>query len=477
MGDATLIALGNTKDEGELLETKLVEEFGAALDESLILAIANDLDIQTQYEEIRNVLIPLAESARLEEATGFDPSGLSSDVAADLKGLTFDEDATGTSGNGMSGPESLTTSTENATTIYSGSSDSADTLGFSDDQTNLDDSEKIEGLRHVFSNFKDHTIRFVLREAGGDLDVAFDLLLSRQYLEEEGHLPKGVDGFYAFDDERPSHRVRKGSSAKAENGQNRVFVDYSVVSSTIDNDDLEAAEGVAKPKARPLKQHAPSSTPNFSMMSRPPQVHTPIVRLSNSTATPGPKIAHPPGWQVVPNRKKKKKAAGAAPAPPPALASASEHDGGSMPRGSTTRTAAAKLARMGPLGRQGVYAYTERCRDEVLLSSAKAFAAAERHVNQQSTSSRIDLHGVRVLDGVRIAKTRVRQWWDGLGDGYERERAAKQHGFTVITGIGLHSANGDSRLRRAVGTALKNDGWKVETLTGQFYITGRVTPA
>jgi hypothetical protein len=127
---------------------------------------------------------------------------------------------------------------------------------------------------------------------------------------------------------------------------------------------------------------------------------------------------------------------------------------------------------MGPLGRQGAVVYTERAREEIRTFSAQASVMAEALVAQQSTDSMLDLHGVFVMDGVRIAKQRVWAWWNSLGE--NRKALAKRQGFTVVTGVGKHSAGGVSRLRQAVGAYLKNDGWKMETLTGSFYVTGRV---
>jgi hypothetical protein len=75
------------------------------------------------------------------------------------------------------------------------------------------------------------------------------------------------------------------------------------------------------------------------------------------------------------------------------------------------------------------------------------------------------------MDGVRIAKQKVWNWWNNLGE--DRKTLAKRNGFTVVTGVGKHSVGGVSRLRQAVGAYLKNDGWKMETLTGSFYVTGR----
>jgi hypothetical protein len=52
----------------------------------------------------------------------------------------------------------------------------------------------------IFANFPDHTLKFELKNAGGDVEKAFDALLTRQLLEETGELPKGVDGFYVSDE-------------------------------------------------------------------------------------------------------------------------------------------------------------------------------------------------------------------------------------------------------------------------------------
>lgn len=67
-------------------------------------------------------------------------------------------------------------------------------------QTDLSEEEKIDSLRIIFSTFKDHTLKFVLKNAGGDVEKAFDELLNRQYLDESGDLVKGVDGFYIQDE-------------------------------------------------------------------------------------------------------------------------------------------------------------------------------------------------------------------------------------------------------------------------------------
>ena len=132
------------------------------------------------------------------------------------------------------------------------------------------------------------------------------------------------------------------------------------------------------------------------------------------------------------------------------------------------------MRRKGPLYRPAAAYYAERHREEMRTVRGTSLADYAERVAGQSDALKTDLHGVPVLEGVRIAKDRVHAWWDGLSEP-ERERRAAAAGITVITGVGHHSnVRGDSQLRRAVGAMLKNDGWKFETLTGQFHVTGRV---
>lgn len=429
--------MGNTTPSSEQnFGRKLVEEFTADLEESLILAIAGERDLETDYDEIREILSSLAGSARSEAATGFDPSGLG--CFAELEGLAFDDITN--SGNGMSGVESLE-ATENATTV-SDPSESSEVLAFTS-QTNLGESDKIESLRLIFPNFADHTIKFILKQTKGDLELAFDQLLDRQFLEENNDLPKGVDIFYnSDDDKRPKKGKGHPSRAKSTGGRKKVALDYTVVSPTSNDEELEGAKGpVQLPSSRKL---------GSSRLAIPPATSSYVNNDS--------------GWQVA-----SKKPSPIRPSPPPISAGSAAASPVMGARSSHLR-AAAELSRTGPLARQAASVYLERARHETRRSMGLVSAMAERHVDGQSTADKIDLHGVTVLDGVRIAKHRVWRWWELLGE--NREAKAK-HGFTVVTGVGYHCANGVSRLRQAVGAALKNDGWKVHVGTGEFHIVGR----
>jgi hypothetical protein len=135
---------------------------------------------------------------------------------------------------------------------------------------------------------------------------------------------------------------------------------------------------------------------------------------------------------------------------------------------------AASLNRRGasnPLYRQAAGYYSERAREQARYGMHATSTAANLLVDKQSTSTSIDLHGVNVQSGVSIARERVQSWWDGLGE--FRSDKARQQPFTVITGLGRHSAGGVSKLRQAVASALLQDGWKIQVETGRFLIKGR----
>ncbi|RFU71906.1 smr domain-containing, partial [Trichoderma arundinaceum] len=131
---------------------------------------------------------------------------------------------------------------------------------------------------------------------------------------------------------------------------------------------------------------------------------------------------------------------------------------------------AASLYRRGasnPLYRQAAGYYVQQAREHARRAQEATSTVADIHVNQQSTNTIVDLHGVSVQDGVRIARQRALDWWQKLPESQE------ERNLTIITGLGRHNAGGASPLRKAVAAALTRDGWKFRVETGKFIITGR----
>ena len=450
------------EDEGSLdlassLLQKLVDEFATQLDESLILAIASDRDIVEDFEDIRKDLLPLAESATAEEATGFDPSGLGH--LSDFDALALDDEAL-TSANGTL----QSRSTDVATTVSETSAD-LDSPAVFTSQTELSDTDKVKNLQMIF-NFEEHTIKFILKQCDSDLERAFDELLNRQYLDESGELLKGIEGFANANGAASagqSKRRRQGAQQKA--ARTPLLVDYSVSSPPVELEEPESKGKAGRSsQGRGTGLTIPVSPPSLSLASPRSRVVVGSAPASPSASNLRQAPTNPNAWNVV-TKKKPTKNEGSRPGEP--ISSALETANYSAQQ-------AASLARRGasdPLLRQGVGVYAERARGDFQIVKVLNSLEAERLVDSTSTPWKIDLHGVSVLDGVRIAKGRVWAWWDQFGE--DRSKRARIEGFTVVTGLGRHSVNGVSRLRQAVFAALKNDGWRVSAQTGEFYVTGR----
>jgi hypothetical protein len=134
---------------------------------------------------------------------------------------------------------------------------------------------------------------------------------------------------------------------------------------------------------------------------------------------------------------------------------------------------AASLYRRGasnPLYRQAAGYYAQQAREHAKHAQEATSTAADILVNQQSTDRTVDLHGVSVQDGVRIARQRVLNWWK---DVRAHEGPVLDKSLTIITGLGRHNASGISPLRQGVAAALARDGWKYTVETGRFVVTGR----
>ncbi|KAI9926869.1 hypothetical protein MW887_003967 [Aspergillus wentii] len=118
--------------------------------------------------------------------------------------------------------------------------------------------------------------------------------------------------------------------------------------------------------------------------------------------------------------------------------------------------------------------YSAVGRDHLERAKREASMAADALVDSQSTSTMLDLHGVSVQDGVRIASDRVAEWWESMGDAkYIRGGGnLARDGYRIVTGVGRHSHDGTSRLGPAVGKMLAREGWRVEVGMGVLTVVG-----
>jgi len=112
--------------------------------------------------------------------------------------------------------------------------------------------------------------------------------------------------------------------------------------------------------------------------------------------------------------------------------------------------------------------HEQRKRQKELMASV-----ADAYVGQQSTANSLDLHGVSVEHAVRIAKSNVENWWEGLGD-RKYTVGGIGTGYKIIVGVGTHSAQGIGRIGPAVSRMLMREGWRVNIQRGEVIVEGRV---
>ena len=78
----------------------------------------------------------------------------------------------------------------------------------------------------------------------------------------------------------------------------------------------------------------------------------------------------------------------------------------------------------------------------------------------------VDLHGLKVAEGVRVAREVVEGFFDGRG---ARERGCVR----VITGKGRHSKDGKGVMGPGVVKMLRGEGWRVQVGSGWVEVSGR----
>ncbi|CAM1505689.1 Fc.00g113260.m01.CDS01 [Cosmosporella sp. VM-42] len=530
---------GETPEE---LVQKLVDSFRTLLDEALIVAIANDHDLQQdlEFDTARSTLEGLARDVASEEASGFNPSGIFGPPNEPNNGPSDDASATETS-NSHQGSRSRDTdasSSDQASSTTESTYSMPQLTSFNGDS----DESNIIQLQGIFTDLKEYDIKYSYKKANGDFQAALDDLLNVQYLKSTGQEMKGIDGFFKPDEE--VRRKKKGKKSKTgrlstsdiptrdpvvltdpEKEMKRQdeivylsdrlelpFAEVSeiyyrkrcssgatavqILDQYIDLG-IETTNEAGKKKAQELaKKHrnvpekymptlvqvagtAPAwceeiaallsqhFTKNpwsqkldvaYNLKPLPQEDIEGFETMSYGKAAPKRSLAIRPGQS----------------SDPATYAQAAEIANRHNQAKREAAASAASLHRRGtssPLYRQAAAYYSELAREQGRYAHTASSTAADLLVGQQSSANSIDLHGVYVQDGVRIAREKVQAWWSGLGE--FKSQKARQQPFKVITGLGRHSAGGVSQLRQAVSRALLQDGWALQVETGRFIVKGR----
>lgn len=139
-------------------------------------------------------------------------------------------------------------------------------------------------------------------------------------------------------------------------------------------------------------------------------------------------------------------------------------------------SSAHRKSKSSPLMSAAAAHYAQTAKVHGAHAHAATAAAADALVAAQSSATKLDLHGVNVANAQRIVRTRVAAWWAKLA-GPRGEVVGLHDGFTIVTGRGVHSPNGASRLGPAVVRTLVAEGWRVEVGVGVVRVVGVLSRA
>ena len=199
----------------------LVAEFSSLLDEATILSICSDYDLAEPGElaTAKAVLVTISQTVEIEEATGFNPSGIGADSVVDITKLNLDSgDETPSPAAPdldyrSSGSQTTTTESSQSQSLFSASSKNSaqeSNVAYGAIFDDLTEEQKETQLLNMFTSLKPVDIKLTLRKVKGDADLAINELLNLVSLEESGERLKGVDAFYVADDAATSTKKKKG---------------------------------------------------------------------------------------------------------------------------------------------------------------------------------------------------------------------------------------------------------------------------
>ncbi len=397
------------------------------MEESLIILFL----AEQGYDKAREALSSIAKDVPREQESCFDPSGLQGDSADATEDVAVGSVAgTGTSDLGRRVPSAERSVESWSQNTPLSPADALDDWRAVANDLPGDGSSTVAILISAFPTLRESDIRRALKETGDDVDKASDILLNLEHLEQTGQRAKGIDAFFVpdeFQHARKSKKKRKnktdarcGSSEPKTGRDIPLALDYKLAPLPLGGDDEESAER-ASGNRRAQTKSAPPDRPSGAGLDE----HNEAARQARAASNQS-------------------------------FAAAS---------------AAARRGRSDPLFRQAAVVYAERGHDLARAARKAESSASDALVDGQSAAGVVDVHFVPVHDGVRIAVERTRRWWAHLGE--DRIRKARDDPLQVVTGIGLHSARGFSRMYGEVGAALKRDGWKVQPGQGHYYVTGK----
>lgn len=544
---------------------KLEAEYCPPLDSALLSAIVSDYDLASEegLATARATLDLLKESALIEEAADFDPSGTGGYNQPETARSPGHEE-TGTETGASQSHETDATSLSNGLSSLDleekeklANQIGAQDVGKAEDLDALDEDVKVMLLRELFGEHASkYSTQHTLRKCNGKWNAAMEELLNHVYFgeaedsEDGGKLrTKGVDGFSednvvkrgrktkakgqklrAMEERRAaslptspedaqSPAVNKWQTAKEDVNFIAIHtnLEVSVVKSTYNEQGAKVPQTInalikqtmeetkkvvtddetVQKNARELGHDFPSIAPNYlaaliclthPSTSSAHELAKALVAKPKEPASAGgiqviPMYARPTIADIDPESSPRK-ARSANISYPSSLASpedptvALRGNAYAAARAQAFAQASAAHRRAGSdrlMGGAAAY-YSQLGRDLSAMAFGASADAADALAGRQSSATQLDLHGIDVLNGVRIAQERVEAWWNGLGESRVNGRPGAEDrgaGFRIVVGAGTHSVGGKGKLGPAVSKALKSEGWRIEPAGAVIVVKGK----
>lgn len=510
--------------------TRLEAEYCPPIDPALLFAIVSDFDLSTTNGKAgaQEILDQLKESALLEEAAEFDPSGVhSSSPSKDHATITSDEP-----GSAVTGDTSLT----NGFSVQS-VTDSTHTLDDEHDLEGHDEDTKILLLIDVFGEqVSEHAIKSALQRSKGNWNAAMEELLNQVYFNDaensdtgEKLVAKGVDGFAEERVSRKSKRRRNrarrisGStdSSASETSASSVPSKWQTAKNDVDfvssrtntvaaavrlkynqhgasvaqtinallKEEMQNQKGADDVNTIQLAKELGNDFPTIAeryllsliRISSPSSANAHelakalVARPASDTTVITPQYARPThvdiddsSWQAVGARVPTRGTAASVLEP--------ESYAAARVQAFAQASAAHRRAKSDRLMGGAAAYYSQLGRDFSDMSITANATAADALAESQSAPGQVDLHGIDVLNGIRIAQEKTERWWAGLGENRANGRLGagqRSEAFRIIVGKGTHSEGGKSKLGPAVTKMLRSGGWRFENEGAVIAVKGK----
>ncbi|PQE21443.1 HECT-domain-containing protein [Rutstroemia sp. NJR-2017a BBW] len=214
--------------------SNLDAEYCPPLDTGTFLAIIADHDLadEAQVQNARMILDMIRQDAEIEEATGFDPSGSSGGNYANGDSENV-EDKSSPAGRNDDANRSISARSQpgwSSVTDDASLSQGLSSLelegsefeegegnnGYTDSLEAMDDTSKEAFLLGTFPVLKPFDVKFSLKKAKGDINLAINDLLTQAFLEETGSRRRGIEAFSEDSSMPAKSRKHKG---KKRNGR------------------------------------------------------------------------------------------------------------------------------------------------------------------------------------------------------------------------------------------------------------------